>query len=1170
MALAIGAITANTATPGKYSIYELGFAVSGISPADYNPWRPAVTSSALSKAGVVCQAVITLPDASTVTVPGFYDSDFEYLGQCTGFTGHDRFCPTNVPYWHIRYMPQTAGAHSAVVSFTDQTGTVTADAVTFTCVASSNKGQIVTGSGGFSRANGDPYVPIGAMLPTDTDDALDFLDEMYAHGMNFSRCGIVNTSVQDVHRGYYSDWGGSAFTTAYDTSVKRTGAQSLRATVTSGSTERKVIEQTFIGVRPSTYYKATCYIKTNSTFNGTAKLKLRLKWADGSETTAYSDGVEGNADWTAVTATVSTVSATKSAEWISWNVVVDASSTAGSVWVDDATLVECDSGYTDLGYVDYLFRPGFEAWNTTELDRGRMWRFEHLLSVASGYGITLQPAVFDYRLYMPEVDGMYLDYYADFFSTEESLLQQEYHLRSMAARWACYDSLFAWELSNELDPTYTAVRGAWITRLSAALAASDPTGRIVTNSTWYSPGDVGYAALSGMDANQVHYYLNTEERTTPRGVPFWGNFASGYSLETTQANCYAGSKCMKCTPNGTTRQWSIEVPCKAASAYTNTYRIRSYGFNGQFTVQYQYYKSDGTACSGSVYNTVTNGSVSWSLKTLNLTTPANCYYMLLTFKLTGTTGSVWIDNFRIDAADGRNLIFNSGFELDTLGEDEQEWAACMAHTSESTYAAGTLGLPKPYIHGEFGLMGAGGDLSLYADPDDTTKSRHDSTGIHAHNGFWATLMATKGLHTPAYWWTKDYIIPRLLYGIWDGLSAFCADLPFHDPNGAVRLCSNIPDFGAEDCTSSNAYIRLLGVKKGSEAYFWLSNSEATWANVVRDGVTPTAKSTDLAIEGFAIGCYDVTRYNTWTGIASAAEQVWVTDGVLRLDSEMVATDAAVIVTATATTPPDPPDPEDPIPDPDPPVDPPVEPPVEPPVVDPPVVDPPVVDPPVVGPPVVDPPVEDPVPDPEPVVPPWSDTNGVTTPLSDVTSVGDEAWLNPQYAGTDNDQYAYYGEAFNVLDYVTPVLRFQNFGFNPPVEVTEISGISVTLKARWATANPPAQPTVHDHTIRLLKAGTPTGDNKADAAHTWAQTVETRSFGGDHDLWGAAWTVDDIKDPGFGVDIQAHYLSQWTQVAYTERVYYVSITVYEGTTGRPMWSASALGSMIPGPRRRLGI
>jgi len=134
-------------------------------------------------------------------------------------------------------------------------------------------------------------------------------------------------------------------------------------------------------------------------------------------------------------------------------------------------------------------------------------------------------------------------------------------------------------------------------------------------------------------------------------------------------------------------------------------------------------------------------------------------------------------------------------------------------------------------------------------------------------------------------------------------------------------------------------------------------------------------------------------------------------------------------------------------------------------------------------------------------------HGIQGPFTPGTAVG---WTNFNNAKACDGAYA---TAVVHEGAVGPSLSSTNFGFSIP-STAVIAGISVSVLHLDITGN--AQ--IQDNTVRLIKGGVGSGNNKASAA-LWSGTVpETFNYGSATDLWGLAWSPSDINASNFGVQV----------------------------------------------------
>jgi hypothetical protein len=94
---------------------------------------------------------------------------------------------------------------------------------------------------------------------------------------------------------------------------------------------------------------------------------------------------------------------------------------------------------------------------------------------------------------------------------------------------------------------------------------------------------------------------------------------------------------------------------------------------------------------------------------------------------------------------------------------------------------------------------------------------------------------------------------------------------------------------------------------------------------------------------------------------------------------------------------------------------------------------------------------------------------------------------------------------------------QTFGFSIPTGAT-ILGIVVKFE-RSASVDGVDYPEIKDVSIRLVKGGVISGDNKADLVTAWGTADSITPYGatsGVDGLWGLTWTASDINSSTFGV------------------------------------------------------
>ena len=173
----------------------------------------------------------------------------------------------------------------------------------------------------------------------------------------------------------------------------------------------------------------------------------------------------------------------------------------------------------------------------------------------------------------------------------------------------------------------------------------------------------------------------------------------------------------------------------------------------------------------------------------------------------------------------------------------------------------------------------------------------------------------------------------------------------------------------------------------------------------------------------------------------------------------------------------------------------------------------------------------------------STSTAATAPGTAATGGSGTAWSDPSNALSSNDVRA---TATISAGGSTQNLLLDNFGFAIPAGRT-ILGISVAVElSKTGTGN------VHDGSIRLLRAGTASGNDKARASTTlWDDTTDqVVTYGSATDMWGTTWTEADIEHADFGVSISAAAGTN----SVTARIDAVTITV--SYSGAPVATDSA--------------
>lgn len=134
---------------------------------------------------------------------------------------------------------------------------------------------------------------------------------------------------------------------------------------------------------------------------------------------------------------------------------------------------------------------------------------------------------------------------------------------------------------------------------------------------------------------------------------------------------------------------------------------------------------------------------------------------------------------------------------------------------------------------------------------------------------------------------------------------------------------------------------------------------------------------------------------------------------------------------------------------------------------------------------------------------------------------------------------------------TEYLQATNFGFSiPPTAV--VCGIVVEAEKSATgigTVLGIGLSYVSDYSVRLVRNGVVTGNNKASSSH-WTTAESYHNYGGSSDIWGVAWTAADINASNFGIAFSAE-INGLAMLIPDVRIDHIRITVYYMVTTLPV-------------------
>ncbi|MHC4874492.1 MAG: cellulase family glycosylhydrolase [Planctomycetota bacterium] len=167
---------------------------------------------------------------------------------------------------------------------------------------------------------------------------------------------------------------------------------------------------------------------------------------------------------------------------------------------------------------------------------------------------------------------------------------------------------------------------------------------------------------------------------------------------------------------------------------------------------------------------------------------------------------------------------------------------------------------KPYLMSEFGFVGT----NEYNPLNDL-----DKKGLALHNSIWASSF--QGYSGCAmHWWWDNYIDKNKLYYHYNALSKF-----FKDTDWSRKKIY----FAFEN----DRILRILGMKTGNSALFWLQDRRTSWYRVLEEKarVEPVA-GFSFALSGFRPGVYILEWFDTRKGKVIETAELKNDTGVIKI------------------------------------------------------------------------------------------------------------------------------------------------------------------------------------------------------------------------------------------------------------------------------------------------
>ena len=130
-----------------------------------------------------------------------------------------------------------------------------------------------------------------------------------------------------------------------------------------------------------------------------------------------------------------------------------------------------------------------------------------------------------------------------------------------------------------------------------------------------------------------------------------------------------------------------------------------------------------------------------------------------------------------------------------------------------------------------------------------------------------------------------------------------------------------------------------------------------------------------------------------------------------------------------------------------------------------------------------------------------------------------SWTNPSSAQVSDNRYATTVVGVGIDYYSDWLVARSPSGLSIPSGAT-INGIQISIE-RKADFDGTASYFVADSSLKIVKAMTASGTDKAATSTYWTTTDTTVTYGSSADLWGLSWTDTDFGS-GFGVALSARF------------------------------------------------
>lgn len=873
---------------GRYEPIEITFDLDTVAARPCWPYDADPPDGLEAEAGVTVDCLLLPPHETdwdnAIVQPAFYTQDYSREHWDTNpITGSlwaaESVVPSGAVHWCARFAPTTTGTWQYKLRATDSAGTVTSDAGTFNCVASTSHGFVRVAEQDkryFELGDGTPLVGPAMHYAHATNTYV--ADEEFAA---FAAVGIRISRYFLSAWGYQHPFGGTDVNHhGYPQFVDAGDARHTLSLEGGPNTGDLFCAQLAAGC----WMGQDIYLKAGLTYRFSAQIRLasvtgtgaRISITAGDDMVVQETLVVGNgtAAWTEhhidFTPTVSQL----------YRVVIRHDGTGGTVYADYLSLV-AQNGESWSG--EYLSKG---RWNAHQyVDLKEAWKVDRILDAAQANGLYLQLCVGDK---LDDILGGILAdgtagaaHQGNFFGSTGSPIRWLWQAwwRYAVARWSAYTCILAYEPASEVSWTW-------------------PDGGVPADNPVYQFLELFADTIHAYTANP-HLAAGTFETNIP--MDFWKDSGLDYLTlheyfgqnGSNQQRCYAWGDYVTPAPEGSDiiheDEWSkvsfeargegrcLRIDARPGCGYSpnpvtwhhvpNIFGVYP-GYTGYgigiipgrtYTVRFDYkgqnINTTGDMVKPGLWFNFAEGlpmhdgldvraiwidqalcDGTWRsyegampLLTGEQGAKANmvCVCPVCPANDMDETASFWIDNLEIiDDETGEDLMVDGGFDEDRIDHDT---ALAMIKYGKLLWSHSNR-LDKPAFMCETGIYGATKtEWSVLA---------QDTKGVHLRKMLWAAAVAP---YTP-YWqyYFRTNLDNNDCWDVFSQVAAFMADIPVN--NGHYR------DAEAEVNTRG---IRVVGQKDtvNGRAHLWADRVGHNWKAVV-DGNEPMEESATVTLRGF--------------------------------------------------------------------------------------------------------------------------------------------------------------------------------------------------------------------------------------------------------------------------------------------------------------------------------